>query len=184
MTEIAGTETILSRQLRMLSERSISDIVITTGLFDGVLVNYCRSLELPLHFTFVNNPAFKETNYIYSIYCARAYLKDDDVLLMHGDLVFEDSVLDDVLASAQAAQPLYKLMKADWLEWLGEMEAFCERNEVNCYAEKALNAVSSRMNLLPLDVHERLCCEVDNPQDLAVVMDAIKRLHQRTVYDE
>ena len=38
------------------------------------------------------------------------------------------------------------------------------------------------MNLLPLDVHERLCCEVDNPQDLAVVMDAIKRLHQRTVY--
>ena len=75
-------------------------------------------------------------------------------------------------------------MKADWLEWLGEMEAFCERNEVNCYAEKALNAVSSRMNLLPLDVHERLCCEVDNPQDLAVVMDAIKRLHQRTVYDE
>ena len=53
MTEIAGTETILSRQLRMLSERGISDIVITTGLFDGVLVNYCRSLELPLHFTFV-----------------------------------------------------------------------------------------------------------------------------------
>lgn len=219
MTEIAGTETILSRQLRMLSERGISDIVITTGLFDGVLVNYCRSLELPLHFTFANNPAYRETNYIYSIYCAREYLKDDDILLMHGDLVFEDSVLDDVLVSrqscmtvsstaelpqkdfkaeirdgkivnvgveffnsAQAAQPLYKMMKADWREWLGEMEAFCERNEVKCYAEKAFNAVSSRMNLLPLDVHERLCCEVDNPQDLAVVMDAIKRLHQRTVY--
>ena len=166
MTEIAGTETILSRQLRMLSERSISDIVITTGLFDGVLVNYCRSLELPLHFTFVNNPAFKETNYIYSIYCARAYLKDDDVLLMHGDLVFEDSVLDDVLASrqscmtvsstaelpqkdfkaeirdgkivnvgveffnsAQAAQPLYKLMKADWLESVSYTHLRSERSD-------------------------------------------------------
>lgn len=219
MTEVVGTETILSRQLRMLSERGISDIIITTGLFDSVLVNYCRSLEIPLHFTFVNNPAYRETNYIYSIYCAREYLQDDDILLMHGDLVFEDSVLDDVLASrhscmtvsstaelpqkdfkaeihkgkivnvgieffnsAQAAQPLYKLMKADWLVWLDEIKAFCERNEVQCYAEKALNAVSSRMNLLPLDIHERLCCEVDNPQDLAVVMDAIKRLYQRTVY--
>jgi len=38
------------------------------------------------------------TNYIYSIYLARAAL-DDDILLMHGDLVFENEVLDRVLGS-------------------------------------------------------------------------------------
>ena len=88
MTEISPTETILSRQLRQLAEIGVTEVVMTTGLFDDVLVNYCRSLELPLRFTFVKNPLYDKTNYIYSIYCAREYLKDDDILLMHGDLVF------------------------------------------------------------------------------------------------
>ena len=69
---------------------------MTTGAFDTVLVNYCQGLDLPLHFTFVKNPIFDKTNYIYSIYCAREYL-DDDILLMHGDLVFENSVLIELM---------------------------------------------------------------------------------------
>ena len=97
MTEIFITETILSRQLTLLAECGINEIVMTTGYFDTVLINYCRSLELPLHFNFVKNPLYDQTNYIYSIYCAREFL-DDDIILMHGDLVFESSVLDDILA--------------------------------------------------------------------------------------
>ena len=100
MTEIGLNETILSRQLHQLAHAGIEEVVITTGLFDAVLVNYCNRLELPLHFTFVKNPLYAETNYIYSIYCAREYLKDDDILLMHGDLVFENEVLDAVLAES------------------------------------------------------------------------------------
>lgn len=98
MTEISSRETILSRQLKMIVEAGITDVVITTGYYDGVLVQYCNSLELPLHFTFVKNPIYDKTNYIYSIYCAREQL-NDDILLMHGDLVFENEVLDRVMAS-------------------------------------------------------------------------------------
>ena len=98
MTEVSPRETILSRQLRLLSDAGISEVVMTTGLFDDVLANYCRSLDLPIHFTFVRNPAYAETNYIYSIYCAREHL-DDDVILLHGDLVFEPEVLDRIVAS-------------------------------------------------------------------------------------
>ena len=97
MTEISPRETILSRQLRMVCEAGIGEAVITTGYFDGVLTDYCRSLDLPLKLTFVRNPDYRETNYIVSIDCAREYL-DDDVLLMHGDLVFENAVLDAVMA--------------------------------------------------------------------------------------
>ena len=96
MTEISGTETILSRQLRQIADAGIEEVVMTTGAFDSVLVNYCQSLELPLHITFVKNPVYAETNYIYSIYCAKDYL-DDDILLMHGDLVFENEVFDRVM---------------------------------------------------------------------------------------
>ena len=46
----------------------------------------------------MKNPVYDQTNYIYSIYCAREYL-DDDIVLMHGDLVFENEVFDKVLAS-------------------------------------------------------------------------------------
>lgn len=101
MTEISAKETILSRQLRLLSSCGINDVVITTGYYDGVLVNYCNSLDLPIHFTFVNNPIYDKTNYIYSIYCARDYL-NDDIVLMHGDLVFEPEVLDRVIASKES----------------------------------------------------------------------------------
>ena len=98
MTEISPRETILSRQLRQIADAGITEVVITTGYYDGVLVQYCNSLDLPLHFTFVKNPIYDQTNYIYSIYCAREYL-DDDIILMHGDLVFENEVFDKVLAS-------------------------------------------------------------------------------------
>ena len=98
MTEISSKETILSRQLQLIAGAGIEEVVMTTGYFDEVLVRYCESLDLPLRFTFVNNPLYDRTNYIYSIYCAKEYL-DDDILLMHGDLVFENGVFDAVVAS-------------------------------------------------------------------------------------
>ena len=98
MTEISHHETILSRQLQQIADAGIEEVVMTTGYNDGVLVSYCESLGLPLHYTFVKNPIYDQTNYIYSIYCAREYL-DDEIILMHGDLVFESEVFDRVLAS-------------------------------------------------------------------------------------
>ena len=98
MTEILTTETILSRQLRQIREAGIRDVVMTTGNFDTLLTRYCEELGTGLRFTFVKNSLYRETNYIYSIYCAREYL-DDEILLMHGDLVFENAVLDQMMAA-------------------------------------------------------------------------------------
>lgn len=98
MTEISTKDTILSRQLKLIADAGIEEVVMTTGYYDGVLVKYCQGLDLPIHFTFVNNPIYDQTNYIYSIYCAKDYL-DDDIILMHGDLVFEGEVFDKVVAS-------------------------------------------------------------------------------------
>ena len=99
MTEISAKDTILSRQLKLIADAGIKEVVMTTGYFDEVLVNYCHSLGLPLHYTFVNNPIYDKTNYIYSIYCAKEHLRDEEIVLMHGDLVFEAQVFDRVLAS-------------------------------------------------------------------------------------
>ena len=218
MTEISARETILSRQLKMICEAGISEVVMTTGKFDNVLVSYCNSLSLPLHIEFVKNPVYDQTNYIYSIYCAKEYL-DDDILLMHGDLVFENSVMDRVLESdyscmtvsttlplpekdfkaviqdgrvrkvgieffneAASAQPLYKLLKKDWKVWLDKIIAYCENDQVKCYAENAFNEVSDECEIYPLDVKDMLCSEIDNPEDLAVVSGRLREVENRTVY--
>ncbi|MBQ5810414.1 MAG: NTP transferase domain-containing protein, partial [Clostridia bacterium] len=99
MTDIPFEETILSRQLRIIAAAGVKDVVMTTGYFDQVLVDYCYSLGLDLNYTFVKNPIFDQTNYIYSIYCAKDLLCDQDVIMMHGDLVFEDGVFADVVKS-------------------------------------------------------------------------------------
>ncbi len=219
MTEVSAKDTILSRQLKMIAEAGIQEVVMTTGYFDEILVNYCHSLHLPLKFTFVNNPLYAQTNYIYSIYCAKEALKDDDIVLMHGDLVFAADVFDAVLESevscmtvsttlplpekdfkavikdgqikkvgieffddALAAQPLYKLNKKDWNVWLDEICKFCEENNRKCYAENAFNQVSDACVIMPLDVQDKLCGEIDTPEDLEIVAARVKELENKTVY--
>lgn len=116
MTEIQGKETILSRQLKLLAEAGVTQVVITTGPFEEALVSYCASLELPLEYTFVHNHRYMDTNYIYSIYLARRYL-EDDLLLMHGDLVFEAPLLDRIKnapASVMAVSSTTELPEKDF----------------------------------------------------------------------
>lgn len=97
MTEIAPGETIVSRQLRLLRELGIRQVVMTTGYREDVLREYCLSLGLNMEFTFVKNPVYERTNYIYSIYCAREQLQDD-LLLLHGDLVFSREAAEKVIS--------------------------------------------------------------------------------------
>lgn len=116
MTEISANETILSRQLKQLCEAGIRDVVITTGYFDEVLKEYVSSLGLDISYTYVYNDKYDSTNYIYSIYLARDFL-DCDVILMHGDLVFEDGLLEDMLArdgSAMAVSSARALPQKDF----------------------------------------------------------------------
>ncbi len=97
MTSLSDSGTILSRQLRMLAEARITNVVMTTGYCQEKLEAYCQECGFAGQITFVHNPVWQDTNYIYSIYCAQEFL-EDDILLMHGDLVFESRVLDELLA--------------------------------------------------------------------------------------
>ena len=96
MTEINTNETIISKQLNLILKNWIKDIVITTWFAANLLEEYCNSLELPLNINFIQNPIYTKTNYIYSIYCAKEEL-EDDIILMHGDLVFENEILSNII---------------------------------------------------------------------------------------
>lgn len=102
LTPLSQKETILSQQLKWLSLAGVSDIIITTGGFDQEIKDYCSGLALDLSLTFIQNPNYQDTNYIYSIYCARAQL-EDELILLHGDLVFSYGVLQQLLSSSHSA---------------------------------------------------------------------------------
>lgn len=212
MVELRGGETILSRQIDSLQEAGIHEIIMTTGYMGGRLEQYCRSLGRNVNFTFVPNNRYDETNYIYSIYLAREYLQAD-VLLLHGDLVFEKSVLQELLRcrnscmtistvlplptkdfkavvendfvvkvgveffnNAYAAQPFYKLNWMDWSVWLEQIVAYCKDGQVGVYAEEALNDVTERCLIKPLDIEDRLCAEVDDLEDLGRVRERLSSI--------
>ena len=101
MSSIGAGYTILSRQLTLIAEVGIREAVITVGPFAGLLKEHVAGLNLPLHITYVPNPLYSETNYIYSMHLAAEHL-DDDILLLHGDLVLESSVLWDLTASKKS----------------------------------------------------------------------------------
>ncbi len=213
MTDISETDSILSRQLKMLVKAGLKEVVITTGYYDEVLVAYCKSLNLPLQYTFVKNPVYDKTNYIHSIFCAKDALKDEEIVMMHGDLVFEEEVLSSLLAQensvmvtsstlplpekdfkavvdgnrikkvgieffdrAVTAQPLYKIKEKDWNIWLEKIEEFCLNDNNRCYAENAFNEVSDKCAIYTLDVKNSLCCEIDTPDDLVVVVGKLKNI--------
>lgn len=105
MVGLGEGETILGRQLSHLQKSGFSEIVLTTGPYEEIIKDYCASLKLDMDIKFVFNPLYQETNYIYSIYLAKNFLMDD-VLLLHGDLVFEEEVLEQILQCRESCMAI------------------------------------------------------------------------------
>ncbi len=99
MTMLDEKDTIISHQVRLLRENGITEAVVTTGPFAQLLQEYLESLNSGMHFTYVSNPRYEETNYIYSMYVAREALAGQDVISLHGDLVMTPEVMSQLVKS-------------------------------------------------------------------------------------
>lgn len=92
-------EAVFGRQIRLLYDAGIRSFVVTTGPYEDQLRALADAYALPgATFTFVHNDKYKETNYIYSLWLAKKYIADD-LILLHGDLVFDRAYICDVIAS-------------------------------------------------------------------------------------
>lgn len=96
MVTLPNGETIFGRQLRLLAASGVTEVVVTSGPHAEQLEQVAAQFP-DTTVTFVPNEVYDQTNYIYSMHLAREHL-DDDVLMLHGDLVFNRRVLDAILA--------------------------------------------------------------------------------------
>lgn len=102
LVRLAYGETIFHRQLRVLCACGIRDFVITTGPFADLVEEETRPFaERGCTFTFVNNPRYAETNYLYSLWLAREELRGHDLLMLHGDLVFDAAYVQGLLEAPE-----------------------------------------------------------------------------------
>jgi choline kinase len=92
LVEIGGL-TLLERQIRMLKDAGIDDIVVVVGCQADRVRRVAGS-----RVRYVENARFSETNSLYSLWTARALLSKGFVVL-NCDVLFHPGLLDDLLAT-------------------------------------------------------------------------------------
>ncbi|MBE6487667.1 MAG: phosphocholine cytidylyltransferase family protein [Methanosphaera stadtmanae] len=102
MININNNQTIFSKTINTLKNFNIDEFIITTGYLKNVLKDYALNNFPDINFTFVDNPVYDSTNYIKSL----DYIEDDitdDLLLLHGDLVFDEEVVTKLIKSNKSS---------------------------------------------------------------------------------
>lgn len=98
LLEIAGTS-ILENALTCLSKEGFQEVILVVG-YQAELVRQFGDNFRKMKLIYINNPDYKTTNTMYSLYLARQYLYQGFVFL-NGDIFFEQRVLQRLLKGAE-----------------------------------------------------------------------------------
>lgn len=97
LVEVGGIS-ILDHQLSALLKHGIDQVIITTGPFREKLEKHVKR-NSRVSAQFVHNPIYDSTDNIYSLWLARDLIADD-MLLLHGDLLFDDVLVSRLVETA------------------------------------------------------------------------------------
>ena len=195
MTELPFGETIISRQLKIVSACGAEEAVLVAGRLQNQLQGYCMSLHLPLRLSYEKD--------VFSV-------ADDDMILISGNLVFEKDVLSGMLSAGgnrmaaldtdirfdrelkavvsggmirkigteyedgvYAAQPLYIFEQKTWT---------LLKSRASGRIEDAFNEISDKCHMRPFDFSPSLCYSVDTAGDVSHVSAKLRKRTEKTVY--
>ena len=88
---------LIKRMLEQLEELPLSSITLVVGYQAKKLVDYIKHLDLQTPISFIYNHDYDQTNNIHSLYLAKDILKKEDTLLLESDLIFDPSLLHDIM---------------------------------------------------------------------------------------
>ena len=96
LIKILEDKTILDYQMDNLIGCNIKNIIITTGPFEDKIKMHVKEKYPEIKVSYVNNPKYKTTNYIYSMWLTKGLI-GDDIILLHGDLLFDKKLLERLI---------------------------------------------------------------------------------------
>jgi len=95
LTSVNG-KTILERMILNLNRQGIKRLVIVTGHLEQCIRDYLGEQIGELKIEYIFSPLYKTTNNIYSLWMARELI-NEPFLLLESDLVFDESLLDEMV---------------------------------------------------------------------------------------
>ena len=96
MVKVNGVS-LIDRMLHQIEELDLSRIVIVTGYKGRELTDYINTLGIATPIVYIDNPIYDKTNNIYSLSLAEKELIEDDTLLFESDLIFDSSIIRELV---------------------------------------------------------------------------------------
>ena len=96
MVKVNGV-TLIERMLQQIEKQNVSRIIIIIGYKGQKLIDYIETLNIKTRIIFIENAIYYRTNNIYSLSLAKDWLCREDTLLFESDIIFEDTVLDELV---------------------------------------------------------------------------------------
>ena len=97
LVEVHG-KPILTHQLESLAKAGVAECVLVTGYLSNQARGHFGGQFRGVEISYVENERYDETNNLYSLWLAIKEF-DDDIILLEGDLVFEEVLLEQLLNS-------------------------------------------------------------------------------------
>lgn len=95
LVEINGTPLLLNT-LNLLSKYTINEVIIVVGHMKEKIIEKVGHKYKNMSIVYVENPIYDKTNNVYSMYLTKNYI-NDDVIMLEGDLFFNQNLLDVVM---------------------------------------------------------------------------------------
>jgi choline kinase len=89
---------LLGAQLDHLKRVGIQDVAVAVGAFAHEVEAFLRTYANDLRITPILNPDYERTNYIASMHLAAGFC-NDELVLLHGDLVFSSAALNALVTA-------------------------------------------------------------------------------------
>lgn len=121
-----NSKTILEHQLDILEKCKIKNVIITTGPFEDKIKLFLEGKYNDFNFSFVQNQRYDTTNYIYSLWLTKDLI-NDDIVLLHGDLIFTEKLLKKMIETKGNIVPVNKKIKVPEKDF----KAAIKNNRVN-----------------------------------------------------
>jgi L-glutamine-phosphate cytidylyltransferase len=91
MVELLG-KPLIKHQIDLLVKQNIPDIIVAAG-YKNDAITYPEIKK-------AINSEFDSTNMVYTLFCCEEFMKNDDLLITYGDIVYNQTVLEKVCNSS------------------------------------------------------------------------------------
>ncbi len=96
LLQVAG-QPIIDYQMRALSKVGVTNVTVVVGYHKEMVITHLTKSFNNLEFDFIDNPHFFETNTSYSLQLCEKTLRENNCLLMNGDVLYPVELLRRVL---------------------------------------------------------------------------------------